>query len=399
MEQLSVLQDVMREFFLPTIIEVFNNELDLYGEIEKTSKGIEGGKSIVIPLQLGYNERGIGARTEGETLPTAGQNEFDQATATVKYLYAVMKMTGQAMRMTKGTNTLINEMKRAMDGTLNAHKWDVNRQFWGNGSGVIATVTGVGSAPVISVSSAKYFRRGMYLDGYTTGGSSHLDSAYVTDVDYINNTIKLSSAGTLAATDYLVREDNVNYDSGFISRELMGLTGIISNASATFQGIDSTSNQWWKSIVHTAGGNRDITEMLLMAFLDDMVNIGGAVPTTLYTSLGVGRSIVDMLQDANQPIESMPTAAGFGKHLKYMYGGNEIPIIRSRFAPENAIYAINTKYLWLAEAAPMDWDDLGGGILKPNETTDTYWARLSWFVNLVCNDRQKFGYMDKLNTK
>ena len=83
MESLTVLQKVMREYYLDTVDEVFNHSLTIYGDMEKSAEGIQGGKSIVGSLWIAYNERGVGNRNENETLPLAGANEYDYFTGAV----------------------------------------------------------------------------------------------------------------------------------------------------------------------------------------------------------------------------------------------------------------------------------------------------------------------------
>lgn len=399
MEALSVLQDVMREYYLPTVPEVFNHETTIYGELEKTAKGIQGGKSVVGPLHIAYNERGIGNRNENETLPTAGANEYDQFSATIKYVYGILSLTGQVHKMAKSPNTLIDETKRVMNGLMAALKWEMERQFWGNGDGWIATVYGapVGNTFVWTGDGGHFFKRGMYIDTYTSGGTKHGDSVKIVDVNYQTKTVTVDAIGTIANGDYVCREDQTTYSGGFVYRDFTGLKQIIGNADASFEGIDATTNYWWKSVVHTAGSARDLSEMLLMAFLDDIVALSGEVPDGLYGSLGMRRAFKDMLNDGNTTAEIIPTRSGFNKGMKYVYDSKEIPMIGSRHCWSSTLAALNFDHLWIAEAAKIDWDDLGGGILKPRETTDSLWGRLSWFANLVTDHRQSLGYMDKLN--
>jgi hypothetical protein len=401
MEALAVLEDVMREYYLPTVPEVFNHETTIYGDLEKSAKGIQGGKSVVGPLHIAYNERGIGNRNENETLPTAGANEYDQFSAVIRYVYGVFSMTGQVHKMAKGTNTLIDETKRVMNGLMEALKWEMERQFWGNGDGWIGTVNGapVGNTFVYAGDGGHFFKRGMYIDTYTADGTKHGDSVKITDVNYVTKTVTVDAIGTIAASDYVCREDQTTYSGGaFVYRDFVGLKQIIDDADATFEGIDATSNSWWRAVIHDngGGGNRALTEMLLMAWLDDLSSLSGKLPDGLYGSLGMRRAFKDMLNDSNTTAETIPTRSGFNKGMKYVYDSKEIPMIGSRHCWSNKLAALNFDHLWIAEAAKIDWDDLGGGIIKPRETTDTLWGRLSWFANLVTDHRQALGSLDEI---
>jgi len=388
MEILSTLSDVMREYFLPTIQEITFNEVDLIGDLERTSEDIQGGKYIHSALQTAYNERGIGARTELGTLPTAGQNAYDHFDAYIKYLYGTMTLSGPALKMAKKPNTLVDELARAMEGTMNPFKFDSNRQVWGDGNGFMA-IGGTLSGSVLPVDKVYLFRPGMYIQSFTSAGSAGITSAYITDVDYVNKTITLSATTSYTTGDYIVRSGNVSYSGGWTSNEIMGITGIVSNANTTFQGIDPTNKQWWKSVVHTAGSNRALSIGLIEAALDEHRIICGETIEKLYVSPGVRRAFAHMMYAKSIPTEVISTKTGYGKGLKYNFNGEDIPLIASPHAPANSFYGVNTKYLKLFEAAPLEWEKIDGKLLHPDKDTDTLWARLGWYVQLCTTNRQK----------
>jgi hypothetical protein len=401
MENLTVLQDVMREYYIDAVDEVFNHETTIYGDMEKSAKGIQGGKSIVGPLWIAYNERGIGNRAENETLPTAGANEYDQFSSTVKFVYGIFTMTGQAMKMTKGPNTLIDESKKVMNGLTSALKWEMERQFWGNGDGWIATVNGApaGNVFVWSGDGGVFFKRGMYIDTFTSGGTKHGDSVKIVDVNYVTKSVTVDAIGTIASGDYVCREDCTTWSgSAFVYRDLTGLKQIIDDAAASFEGIDATTNSWWTSVMDENGGAmRDMDEMDIMGWLDNIVALSGETPHALYGSLGMRRAFKNMLNSTNESNETIPTRSGFQKGMKYTYDGKDIPVIGSRHCWSNKLAALNFDHIWLAEAAKLDWDDLGGGIIKPRETTDAYYGRISWYANMVTDHRLALGCYANVN--
>ncbi|MFX0206600.1 MAG: hypothetical protein ACFFDT_11495, partial [Candidatus Hodarchaeota archaeon] len=68
MEMFATLDKVMKDYLIPTVPEIMNKELSIFGDVKKT-KELWDGKKFKIPLQIGYNERGVGARGEDITLP------------------------------------------------------------------------------------------------------------------------------------------------------------------------------------------------------------------------------------------------------------------------------------------------------------------------------------------
>ena len=304
--------------------------------------------------------------------------------------------------MTKGPNTLIDESKKVMNGLMEALKWELERQFWGNGDGWIASIAAGGIAGNVITwtgDGGVFFKRGMYIDTFAVAGTKHIDSAKILNVDYVNKKITVDAIGTAAVADLICREDCTTWSgSAFVYRDVTGLKQIVAAADAVFEGIDATTNSWWKAIVDDGGAMlRDMDELDIMAWLDNIVALSGEVPDSLYGSLGMRRAFKNMLNSTNESAEVIPTRSGFQKGMKYTYDSKDIPMIGSRHCWSNALAALNFDHIWIAEASKLDWDDLGGGIIKPRETTDAYYGRLSWYLEVVTDHRAALGCYSYVN--
>ena len=401
MENLAVLNDVMTNYFVKEIPQMFSNDLFGY-EMLGTRKETMKGKKIQIGMQLAENERGIGGRGEEGALPTADHNEFDASYANVTYQYGVVSVTNQSIKETNDEHTLVKNLKRITDGTMNAFKNNWNRMFFSDGGaqlGVVASLSGT----TFAVASDKIynFRKRMFLDIYNGTTKITPPSAsegfHITDIDYVNLTITLNTATGVANGHLLYREGNTYVDTTIKNYEIDGLGYFMSNSN-TMQEIDRTANSWWQAYMKDAGST-DVTEALLMQWLDQQNAITGddSMVDVILMNQGMKRAIVSMLRAENVPTDGKPTQAGFGKGFTYDYGGNEIVMKEAKMSSANSLLGFNTNNLWIAETAPLEWRN--GGALTEREGYDTAWTDFSWYCNLVTDRGNAFTQFYGLNEK
>ena len=400
MENLAVLADVMTNYFVKDIPQMFTNDLMGY-EMLGTKKETMKGKKIQIGMQLAVNERGIGGRPEEGALPIADHNEFDASYANVTYQYGVVSMTNQSIKETDSEETLVKNLKRITDGTMNAFKNNWNRMFFGDGAAQLGVLAGAsGSTFTVAEDKITNFRKRMFLDFYTvtTKVATPTLGFYITDINYATFTITLNDVTGLSNGDLVYREGNTYVKSGAIENyEIDGL-GYFMSATNTMQEIDRSTNSIWQAYIKNAG-TADITELLLMAWLDQQSIIVGEenIPNVILMNQGMRRAMVSMLHTDNVPTNPMPTTAGFGKAFSYSYGGVDIAMKEAIKSFSNSLLAFNTENLWIAETAPLAWRN--GGALTQREGYDSSWTDFSWYCNLVTNAGNAFTKMIGLNEK
>src|SRR5262245_36227557 len=98
---LTTVNAILKEIYEPKIREQLQNEAVALKRIEKPSEGVEsnvGGKYVTFPIHTRRNA-GLGARNELEALPTAGQQGFTAAQVRLKYLYGLVRLSGQTMEL------------------------------------------------------------------------------------------------------------------------------------------------------------------------------------------------------------------------------------------------------------------------------------------------------------
>ena len=371
---LTTLDAILKNQYIGPIRDQLNNSSVLYSRLEKNSDSVVG-KNFTIPLHYGRNE-GVGARGEGNALPTAGNQAYKECIVPMRYQYGRIRLTGPTMKAARSNEgAFIRAVDSEMRGLEKDMKASMNRQAFGDGTGLLATVaaSGSGTSTVVVDSTAK-LRVGMPIDiivkttGAATAGVAGTSVASITDTTTF--TITDALAGTPAAT-YGV------YIAGSRNNEMMGLSGIVST-TATLQGLDVANYPWWKAtVLANSGSNRAISDTLLQTAIDTLEANSSGMCTAMYTSFGVRRAYQALLTATKQLVNTQELKGGY-KAITY----NDLPIIADKDAPANKIFVVDEDELQVFRLGDFDWMQEDGAILSRVSGYDAYEAVLYVYQEL-----------------
>ena len=371
---LTTLDAILKNQYIGPIRDQLNNSSVLYSRLEKNSDSVVG-KNFTIPLHYGRNE-GVGARGEGTALPTAGNQAYKECIVPMRYQYGRIRLTGPTMKAARSNEgAFIRAVDSEMRGLEKDMKASMNRQAFGDGTGLLATVaaSGSGTSTVVVDSTAK-LRVGMPIDiivktsGAATAGVAGTSVASITDTTTF--TITDTLAGSPAAT-YGV------YIAGSRNNEMMGLSGIVST-TATLQGLDVANYPWWKAtVLANSGSNRAISDTLLQTAIDTLEANSSGMCTAMYTSFGVRRAYQALLTATKQLVNTQELKGGY-KAITY----NDLPIIADKDAPANKIFVVDEDELQVFRLGDFDWMQDDGAILSRVSGYDAYEAVLYVYQEL-----------------
>ena len=371
---LTTLDDILKVQYLGPIRDQLNNSSVLYSRLEKNSDSVVG-KNFTIPLHYGRNE-GVGARGEGTALPAAGNQAYKDCIVPMRYQYGRIQITGPTIKASRSNEgAFVRAVDSEMRGLEKDMKASMNRQAFGDGTGLLATVaaSGSGTSTVVVDSTAK-LRVGMPIDiivkttGAATAGVAGTSVATITDTTTF--TIADTLAGSPAAT-YGV------YIAGSRNNEMMGLSGIVS-ATATLQGLAVADYPWWKAkVLANSGSNRAISDTLLQTAIDTLEANSSGMCTAMYTSFGVRRAYQALLTATKQLVNTQELKGGY-KAITY----NDLPIIADKDAPANKIFVVDENELQVFRLGDFDWMSDDGAILSRVSGYDAYEAVLYVYQEL-----------------
>ena len=270
---------------------------------------------------------------------------------------------------------------------------DVNRIFYGDGTGTIATSTALGSATTTfqtaANTGAQYVDTSLVVDIVTPAtGAIKATAVTISAVNKSTGVVTLGSAQTWASGDVLVRTGNGRLSS--VNREPNGLGSIVAATGALFN-IDPATEASWAAIVNSnSGTNRALSEGLMIKLTDD-VRVNGGNTSLILTSLGVRRAYFNLLTQQRRYTDTKEFAGGI-RGLAFN-NGREIPVVEDVDAPANKAWFVDESTLTIYRSTDWSWLDTDGNVWKWLADYDAFQAVLHSYWELGVNRRNGNGLL------
>lgn len=383
---MTTVDALLKEIYGPRIENQLQNETVALKRIERTADGVVetvGGKYVDFPIRVTRNS-GIGSRNELEALPTAGQQGYAAVHVGLKYSYGRVRFSAQVMNLAeKNYQAFASSMDNEMEYLKDDLAKDANRQVYGDGTGLMATITDTATSATHPVNNAQYLSIGDQVDILTISNSAVVSAANsITDINGLSVTFATSFATTANLQGI--------YRLGNVGREISGL-GLIVSATSTLHGIAPASQRKWAAVVSANGGtNRALSESLMITQVDT-VRINGGKTSVILTSLGVRRAYFNLLTQQRRYTDTKEFAGGF-TGLAFNYG-TEIPVVEDPDAPPNTMWGLDEDKLKIYRSKPWHWADEDGNVLKWVNGFDAFEAYLRQFWELGTSMRNSHWKM------
>lgn len=373
---------MLKDFYEGPVRDVLNSKTFLLSRLKRDSRSWSG-RQIVKPVNVLRNQ-GIGARSEGGTLPGAQEQGFATMKVTSKYQYGRFKVSGPVMASSRGDKAFAPALGNSMKSLTRDLMNDLNRQIFNDASGVLCQVNGaVSNSTKVTVDApgARYLARSMKIDTYSarTGGSIGLNSVTISAV---NSSVKftLTAAATATNNHFVIREDAY-------ANELMGLLGIVDTGlyARTLFNIDRNTQLDWKAnVLHNSGTNRSLTLALMQTGVDAAEIAGNGEIDFLAAHTSVRREYINLLAP---DVRFVPTELRGGMRKLTFAGGaqGDIPFEFDKDCTYNRIYFLSLENFTWDVLSDFHFDDETGAILKQVADTDEFEGWLKGYVELECD--------------
>jgi len=399
----------LKEFYLPMVRNVLNNEVFLLSQVEQNSEDVEGRRAV---LSINTNRNhGVGARAENGALPTAGNQGYSEERVVLKYNYGSIQISGPTIRsMGSDRGSFTRAVESETQGVVRDLKNDVNRQLFGTSNGVIATC-GVTSAATLVVlaattpaSAMRQFLIGMTVDIGTVADTDvvSVTTRTISAVDVAGKKITISGAAvTTSAIHFVFREGAGGIDGGEGQKELTGLQTQI-NSSGTLWNINPTTVPNWVSFVNDNGGTpRAVSEDMFIE-ADQEVNIASGEQINLWiTSAGVSRNTAALftaLRQFNTPTELPGGYRGLNMSSisQGQTGANTVSMMWDKDCPDGTAFGITTKRMQNYRMSDWEFMDEDGAVLNRVAGIDAYGATLFNYMECATDARNAHARINDL---
>ena len=363
-QTLATADAVLKDLYVGPIIEQINYKTYMLDQIDRDSDHVDfTGRRAIVPLHtLGNRKRG--SIPDGGTLPTPGYQTFADAIVGIKYHAQGLSLTDQAIRQaTKNEGAFVNLLDEETKRLAQDFKKDINRQVFGDGTGILAAVTAGGTGiATVTVDSTQYLQVGDPVDVLvrTTGGNGGATGSTNLNrtITAINRTTKVVTldatiTGTTDNTFGVYIAGNSFSNAGAIaSYEMDGLRNITATGR-TLHGINSATagNQYWD------GRRQDAAtgvagESLFAQLADDIGSVGQGDVDVFLTSRGVRRRLANTYQSQKRFNDARAVDIHGGYTAIFV---NEIPVIADDDVPKGWAFALSKDAFKWFEVDKPDW--------------------------------------------
>ena len=373
MVTLASADSALKSFYLDAVAQQLNTEVNpLLAKIKQSTADVWG-KEVRRLAQYGVNG-GVGAGTEEGSLPAAGGNNYDQFVTTLKNLYGTIEISDKAVRASENSaGAFVDLLNAEMEGLLRSSAFNFGRMLFGDGSGILCTVSAV-SGNVVTVDSVKNVIEGMTVDVLDADGDqvSGVTARRITAVDRTDKTVTLSGGaltGVASGCTLCVQ--------GSHNLELTGL-GAIFKDDGTLYGLSRAERPWMVPYIKESVGT--ISENAIQTAIDYLEETAGSRVDMIVCSWGVKRALQAVLSESRMQTDMAELAGGY-RTITY----NGIPVVADRFCPAGTMYLLNTRDFCLHQLCDWKWlegDD--GKVLRQVPGKPLYTATLVKYADLIC---------------
>lgn len=373
---------ILKNWYAGPIVSQFNDEIPFYREMEK-GKEKYSGLQVIRPVKVRRNP-GIGATSDGGTLPKIGQQTTVQASIAAKFNYLRFGITGPMIKASQGDKgAFVSAMEYEMSEGLTDLKNDVNRQLFWDGSSDLAVVSANAVATnVITVTGResteegnKFLDIGMVIDIYSSAGALKASGVEITDLSGTTTaTLTLSANVTCAATDIVVR-------SGTYNQEIQGVLTCLDGGTSSIFGIDRAVYPTFQGNVVTTTGQ--LTLDILQQAYNAAKRRGGGKIDAIFCDFDSERYYNKLLIADKRYVGKVAGDGTFsdkeGSYLEFA----GVKVVPDKDAPTRFMF-LDSKSWKKYVLSELEWADETGTYLIAQTSADAFEARLRFFANIFC---------------
>jgi len=387
---LTTLSNILKELYLPPVVDQINNEILVLSRWDVNKKDLVGLQANV-PLHTARSG-GIGARPELGTLPVAFAQEFKKAVYDLKYLYGTIQVSGPSIQKTKNSSgAFLEAYKAELDGIKDDLMNDLARQFYGDGSAVLAVCGSSGPSTTVTLASAEPIRQGFLYVGQnvTVGTTADPDTltvgsaatgTVITDINEATPSITIGVSVTVTGSNRVFQYNSTSLSDATVIYEIdNGLQKLVSTAANTVGGINASTFKYWDNLRDTAGGA--LTEDNLLKNWNN-VRIRGGKPSIVLSSFGLQRAYFNTLQSNRRYVEPTKLRGGF-ESLEFQGQA----FVADRHAPYGKVFILDESKLMVFSPADFDFLARDGQAVKWVQNIDAFQSILFRYINIGTNRR------------
>ncbi len=374
----------LKNWYEGPIKDQFNEELPIYRAAEKVKKGWSGFQ-VVRPLRTQRNQ-GIGATTDGGTLPSIGKQGTVQALIQAKFNYLRFGVTGPMIKASaQDVGSFVRSAAYELEMGYKDLKSDVNRQLSWDGSGTLARVNAntVASTTLVIKGRAntepalKFLAPGLVFDVVTSGVVTQSGISISATSGTPNDstaTLTLSAPVTAAADATLVRSNSYG-------NEIQGLMYSLNADTTTIYNVDRSTEIQYQSNFFDGGGTQQLTLDAIQTAYNAGLNRGGSKYNALYSNFDYLRYYQKLLTADKRYNNTVKADGTFGNKDQFYLDFMGCPWVPDKDCPPS-IFGLESDDWKAYVLCELEFADESGSMYIPQVSADQLEVRLRLFMNM-----------------
>ena len=401
----------LKEVLLPYVQDNFPKRTVLLDQMKRDAETLAMNDEFLVPVYTSRHGGVANLSNDGGSVVSSGGRNTSRGTIGVEIVTGALDISKLAIDASKSNALAVqNTLQAQTEKLTNDFARHVNRQLYGDGSGVVSKVrttggsvgTGTIAVEAIATSEAGYgtIDDGRAVDYYGTingdisptkyfaidqiigVGTAGAADGTVTDVTGTSIVSGAPTAIVTAADDSIYIQDGSGAGAG--TSEFIGIRAALSSSTgtSTYAGLARNTVGWTPSF-------GSISEALTLTRLEavdgDVQEYADPndkyiilVNKTLYRKYG------DLLTAMRRTVNQTDLLGGW-KGLEFAAGGNVVGVFRDYDVPDGEVLLINLNTWKILQVSAPGWmEDPSGGGLRRLQNTIKYQAVMHWFANVFC---------------
>lgn len=373
----------LKNYYQGPIKDQFNEDLPIYRAAEKV-KDQWSGYQVIRPLRTRRNQ-GIGATSDGGTLPAIGRQGTTQATIAAKYNYLRFGITGPMIKASaSNVGSFVRSAAYELEMGYKDLKSDINRQLSWDGTNTLAKANAntVASTSLViksrsgSEPALKFVDVGLTFDIYTSAGVAVASGISVSSLTGTPSgttaTLTLSAPVTCSADDLIIR-------SGSYGNEIQGLLYSMDGGTTTIYGVNRSSAPVYQGNYYSTV--QQLTLDYLQQAYNSGLNRGGSKYGAIYSDFDSLRMYQKLLTADKRYSNTVKGDGGFANKDQFYMEFNGCPWVPDKDCP-TTILGLQTEDWKAYVLAEMEFADETGSMYIAQTSADALEVRVRMFMNM-----------------
>jgi hypothetical protein len=403
---LTNVSNALNKIILPYIQDNFNKQTILLDQLKRNTGVTFMNDYFYAPVRSSRHGGVTALANDGNAL-VSGKASIGQAYVGVKIItgtFDISKLTLDATKTSKGA--VENQLTFQASTLASDFAKSVNRQFYGDGYGVIAEYLGSVASTTFSVqlpqsgSAGTSDTRVIDIYGTVNGDISPVEYLYPGQIVGFGSaggtglgTISSIPTGTTVGLTSTIDADAVagmpiyladGSGAGMGTSEIQGIRLALSSSTGTSTYANlARSTDGWTPQVGTTSGALTLSAIELQylaakkyAQMGDQYAI--FMNKTLYKKYG------DLLTAMRRVVNETQLLGGWSG-LEFAAGAGKVGVFLDYDVPDGEVEIINLDSWTICQVSDLGWlEDVREGALFRRPDYITYQATMAWFTNLIC---------------